>query len=201
MFPSRTSATDNKIIVTAISTRNRSNTAVLSLTTKISSCSLSMVYFTTQRKKEAEFKRSPNISFANKMNKLKALVAVGATGLVGTLLYMHTATSSAPHPLRRVCDALCIYKPLAPDTHSNLIASVKKFQTCITTPSPSLQVLREAESLARDIRMHLAYIEVSVCTQSRNNKAAVSEYSEISNELLEMLESGLHNLHLDYAPP
>lgn len=51
MFPSRTSATDNKIIVTAMSTRNRSNTAVLSLTTKISSSSLAMVYFTTRRKK------------------------------------------------------------------------------------------------------------------------------------------------------
>jgi hypothetical protein len=134
------------------------------------------------------------------MNKFKALVAVGATGLVGTLLYMHTA-SPAPHPLGRVCDALSIYKPLGPTTHSNLIASVRKFQTCITTPSPSLQVVREAERLARSIRWYLAHIEVSVGTQSHNNKAAVSEFSEISNELLDMINSGLHNLHLDYAPP
>jgi len=133
------------------------------------------------------------------------MIAMGVSGIVGmaALLLSNPRRDEATpsHPtIRRLIDALSMYKPLDPTTHTKLVSSMKTFEAYVTSRSTTLQTLRASEDIARSMRQRLASMDVSVRAQSHNNAAAILEFSEISNELLDMCEAELSNLHAAYEP-
>lgn len=132
----------------------------------------------------------------------KALVGLGLFGMAAAASRIFVSITSKPGhvSLNRVENLLSIYHELAPNTHTKLTHTMKQLEACIAATPTKLSTIRQAEDAARQIRRYLAEMDVSVRSQSRNNTESIQEFSEIANQLLDICEIELGNLHVAYHP-
>ena len=146
----------------------------------------------------------------------KTMVGVGAVGAVimGAFIFSprrgdgggqgaSEPSTIIPHKgLRRSMEMLDLYKTLSPRLYSRIMdaAACLEAHVAPNITHPTTSSVRAVESAVLNLRRHLASLEVCVRTQSHNDAAAVKEYTDVSENVLNIGESELHNTHLAYIP-